>query len=348
MMRMLSFLLIPRSLIRVALRYLRARPWQSGLMVVGIMLGVAVVVGVDLANESARRAFDLSTAALTGNATHTISSGSQGFEEQVYIDLRRSGLEIPAAPMVTAYITSPQLGGETLQMLGVDPFVEAPFRNYLGNGQVTSGGALTRFLTQPGGMMVSQDQATKYGLQLDTVIEVEYAGNVVAGTLIGYLETSDSLTRRALNGLILMDIATAQEITGKIGRLDRVDLILPEDDWDLFHDVQSRLPEDLLLLPAADRDGIVREMSQAFLVNLTAMSLLAMVVALFLIYNTMTFSVMQRWSLFGILRSLGATRQEIFVMVVAEALGMGLLGGLLGTLVGILIGAMAIQPHVVM
>jgi putative ABC transport system permease protein len=63
-----------------------------------------------------------------------------------------------------------------------------------------------------------------------------------------------------------------------------------------------------------------------------------MVVALFLIYNTMTFSVIQRRPLFGTLRCLGVTRQEIFLMVIGEALGIGALGAILGTLLGILMG----------
>ena len=113
-MKPLSPFIIPRSLINVGWRYLRGHIWQSGLMIVGIMLGVAVVIGVDMATESASRAFDLSTNALTGRATHSISAGSQGLAEQVYIDLRRSGFEYPSAPIITAYATAPQLGNVTL------------------------------------------------------------------------------------------------------------------------------------------------------------------------------------------------------------------------------------------
>jgi len=84
--------ILPRTLINVGLRYLRGHIWQSFLMVIGIMLGVAVVIGVDMANESASRAFDLSTTALTGRATHYISAGSQGLDEKIYLDLRRVSL----------------------------------------------------------------------------------------------------------------------------------------------------------------------------------------------------------------------------------------------------------------
>ena len=61
-----------RALARIALRYLRRHPWQLTLAVLGIALGVAVAVSIDLANESARRAFSLATVAVTGRATHQV------------------------------------------------------------------------------------------------------------------------------------------------------------------------------------------------------------------------------------------------------------------------------------
>jgi len=326
------------TLFKVSWRYLLGHLWQSTLMVIGIMLGVAVVIGVDMANESASQAFDLSTTALTGRATHYISAGSQGLDEDVYVDLRRRGVEFPAAPIITAYGTSPQLGNGTLQLLGVDPFVESPFRNYLVSEGGIPVGELTGFLTQPNSVLVSQEQAERYSLGLGSEIQIEYAGNSYPSTVVGLLQTGDSLSRRALSELLLVDIATAQEITGKMGVLDRVDLILPEDGAQVISDLQAQLPTGVRVLPVEARDGIIKEMTRAFRVNLTALSLLAMVVALFLIYNTMTFSVTQRRALFGILRSLGVTRREVFLMVVTEALGVGVVGALLGTILGILMG----------
>lgn len=329
---------IPRTLFNVGWRYIRGHLWQSALMVIGIMLGVAVVIGVDMANESASRAFDLSTTALTGRATHYISAGSQGLDEKIYIDLRRAGLEFPSAPVLTSYVTSPQLEGVTLQLLGVDPFAETPFRNFLVGAQGIPSGGLIPFLTEPNSVLISGDQANRYNLGLDSEIQIEYAGKFITGTVVGVLQTEDSLSRRALNGMLLTDIATAQEITGKIGILDRIDLILPEYDQASLESVKSKLPTGVLVLPVNANDGIVREMTQAFRVNLSAMSLLAMLVALFLIYNSMTFSVTQRRPLFGILRSLGVTRREIFLLVVTEAFALGVVGAILGTVIGILMG----------
>ncbi len=72
--------------------------------------------------------------------------------------------------------------------------------------------------------------------------------------------------------------------------------------------------------------------------NLTAMSLLALLVGLFLIYNSVSFSVLQRRHLVGILRALGTTRRQIFALVLAETALLGLVASLLGVAAGIWLG----------
>ena len=73
---------------RSSLRYLFQHPWQVGLSILGVALGVAVVVSIDLANQSAKRSFALSTDAVAGRATHHIVGGPSGLPEDVYTKLR--------------------------------------------------------------------------------------------------------------------------------------------------------------------------------------------------------------------------------------------------------------------
>ncbi len=329
---------LSRTLFKVSWRYLLGHVWQSALMVVGITMGVAVVIGIDMANESASRAFGLSTETITGQTTHYVSGGSQGIPEEVYTNLRRSGVHIPVAPIITDYVTSPQLGDVPLQLLGIDPFAEAPFRKFLTESGDIPISELTAFFTQPGSVLISQNLADHYNIQLGSNLQMVYAGSTTMGTVAGLIQPSESLTRRSLSGMLLMDIASAQELTGKLGKIDRIDLILPEDSSQIILEIDNKLPPGLLILPGSSQNDTVQEMTAAFQVNLTALSLLAMVVALFLIYNTMTFSVMQRRPLFGTLRCLGVTRREVFLLVVSEALGIGALGAILGTTLGILMG----------
>lgn len=335
--------LIPRALARLGWRYLARHPWQSALMVLGIALGVAVVVAIDLANASASRAFDLSVDSVAGRATHQISAGPEGLDEQVYVELRRSGLTRAIAPVVTEYVYSPQLGDRPIQLLGVDPFAEAPFRSYLGGEQGVPLDQIAQFLTQPGALLISTGLAERYGLRPGARLVLEVAGYEREGFIAGLLAPADSLTSRSLNSLILADVATAQELTGRVGRLDRIDLIVPEGGAALVAQIEARLPEGVRLQAVEARTGAVEQMTAAFRLNLTALSLLALVVGMFLIYNSMTFSVVQRRALFGTLRCLGVTRREVFALVASEALIVGTLGALLGVGLGVLLGQEAVR-----
>jgi putative ABC transport system permease protein len=315
-------------------------------MVTGIALGVAVVVAIDLANAGASRAFDLSVEAVTGRATHQITGGPAGLDESLYSRLRRDpGGTRLAAPVIHEYVSSPQLGDRPLQLLGIDPFAEAPFRDYLSPSAAQESGTVLsiEFFTQPGTVLISAGNATRYGLLEGDTIQLDVGGRERSAVISGIVQPADDLGSRALADILLCDIATAQELTGRPGRLDRIDLLLPEDEPQALERIRSLLPPSVHISPVQARSGAVQQMTAAFRTNLTALSLLALVVGLFLIYNTMTFSVVQRRALFGTLRCLGVTRREVFLMVVIEAVVAGLAGATAGVALGIALGQGAVR-----
>jgi putative ABC transport system permease protein len=185
-----------RSLLKIGWRFLRFHLWQSILMVLGISMGVAVAVGIDIANTSASRAFDISTEAIAGRATHYISGGSQGIEESLYVELKQAGMALPMAPIISDYLTSPDMDGITLQLFGIDPFSEAPFRNYLGGTEAVPLEGLTSFLSRPGSVLISQDLAARHAIDQNDQFEIEYAGRKIEVFVAGLLVPADSLTRR--------------------------------------------------------------------------------------------------------------------------------------------------------
>jgi len=336
----------------LSLRTLLRHPIQFLIMTLGIALGVAVMVGIDIANASAARAFDLNTSAITGRATHSIIAGDQGVDESLYVKLRtdpqwRDTLE--SAPLVIAHTVSPQLGEIPFTLLGVDPFAEAPFRSYLAPGQETRLDSIPSLLTVPGSILLSASTAQRYQLQPCSSTAVDDScrlklsinGKTQDAYLIGLLEPSDDFSRRALDTFILTDISTAQSFSGTKGKLTQIDLILP-DHFD-SKVLSESLPAGTLLVPSEIRTSQVAEMTTAFKINLTALSLLALLVGIFLIYNAMTFSVVQRRSLFGTLRSIGYTREQVFGMVLSEAATVGALGTMLGLGLGILLGQGAVR-----
>ncbi len=327
-------------LTRSSLRYLLRHPWQFGLAVLGVALGVAVVVSINLANASASRAFALSSEAVTGRATHQVVGGPEGLPDATF---RRLVLEAGidrAAPVVEDYVTVPPKPGQpfrTLHLLGVDPFSEAPFRAYLAGtpGRDRASIDLGPLLTRPGAGVLAASTAAEMGLKIGDSFVVRAGGVKKRIELAGTLEPADENTRRALADLLVLDVAAAQEILGRTGKLDRIDLILSEGD---LNRAASVLPPGAQILPAAGRTRTMEEMTSAFRLNLTALSQLALVCGLFLIYNTMTFSVVQRRGLIGTLRALGVTRREIFALVLGEALGVALLGTAAGLGAGVLLG----------
>ena len=140
----------------LSLRTLLRHPIQFAIMTLGIALGVAVMVSIDLANASAARAFDLSTSAVTGRATHAIVGSTQSVDEALYVRLRTDPLwrgKLESAPLVIAYAVSPQLGEVPFTLLGIDPFAEAPFRGYLGGDQQIRLEAIASLLTVPGSIL---------------------------------------------------------------------------------------------------------------------------------------------------------------------------------------------------
>jgi putative ABC transport system permease protein len=337
------------ALYRVGWRYLARHLWQAVLMVVGISLGVSVMVAVDLANAAAARAFELSTETIAGRATHQIVDGPGGLDEAAYTRLKTAGIDVALAPVVTDYITSPQMGARPLQLLGVDPFAEAPFRSYLVSQRGGSAsepvdvGQLVAFLTKPGAILISEGLAREYGLKVGDRVELNAAGRVSMGVVAGLLHPQDRLAQRGLDSVILADISTGQEVLDQVGRLSHIDVIIPQGDTASLARLRSLLPGGAQVTPVAARSGAVAQMTAAFRTNLTALSLLALVVGMFLIYNSMTFSVVQRRPLFGTLRCLGATEGEIFRLVLGEALLVGVLGSLVGLAAGIVLGQGAVR-----
>lgn len=320
-------------LVRSSLRWILRHPWQMMLCVLGVALGVAVVVAIDLANASARRAFQLAGDTVAGQATHQIVGGPTGLAETVYTALRRQLPALAAAPIVEGYVTAPALGPGVYQLFGVDPFAEAPFRPYLAaDGTVD----LAALLIEPGAALLSRANAERAGLQLGDTLSIQIGARSATVRVVGVLDPADDLSRRALDGLIVVDIASAQELLATTGRLSRIDLIVPPA-FDL-ESLTSLLPAGVTVQPVAARAGALQQMTAAFELNLTALSLLALIVGMFLIYNTMTFSVVQRRTLLGTLRCVGVSRGQLAVLVLAEAFVISLLGVASGLTLGVVLG----------
>ena len=334
--------------LKQAWRHALRRPLQSIFLILGVAIGVAMIVAIDLANGSAQRAFELGAESVTGRATHTITGGPSGLDEALYVQLRTQQGVRNSAPVVEDYVTAVELDAQPMRLFGVDPFAEQPFRSYLGLGdqsQAPAADYLSELMATPNTVLLSADVAQRYGLATGDSLTIRHGADTDALTIVGLLAPSDELSRRAIEGLLITDIASAQELLGRVGKLDRIDLIVPAiaAGTAQLDAIRATLPPGALLREASARAGTVNEMTRAFRLNLTALSLLALVVGMFLIYNTVTFGVIQRRPVLGSLRALGMTRRQIFALILLEAGVLGLVGTLLGLALGVLLGRGAVQ-----
>src|SRR5687767_5715545 len=168
---------------RLALRQLTTHPWQLGLTILGIALGVAVAVSIDLANGSALRAFGLSTEAVSGKATHQILGGPSGVPDELY---RRLKLELGvrrAAPIVEGDVALVGDRARTFHLLGIDPFVDADFRPYLGAGErqgARGRDALLRaeaLVGRSGTALIAATTANELGRAVGSQLTIEVSGH---------------------------------------------------------------------------------------------------------------------------------------------------------------------------
>ena len=325
-----------RPLWRLALRRLLRRPLQYLLCILGIALGVAMLVSIDLASGSAQRAFALSTDAITGRTTHRIVAiAPAGVASDDYVAFRRAFPSVAAAPVLEGYARARELDNQLLRLVGVDLFAEAPFRDTLGDsGELGQG--FVPFLTRPATGVIAAETAQQHGIAAGDSLHLDLAGRPAVLQVVGTVASDSAVERRSLADLLLLDLSTAQELLATPDHVGHIDLLVERPET--LEAIGQWMPPGLRLEPAEARRNAVQQMTAAFNLNLTAMSLLAMVVGIFLIYNTVTFSVVQRRDLFGVLRCLGVTRGQLFSLILGEAALFSLVGSLLGLALGVLLG----------
>ncbi len=319
-----------RLLRRASLRYLRHHPWQLGLAVLGIALGVGVAVAVQLLQLSVRSAFDLSMNTLQGAATHVIRHrAGETFEETLYFSLVSQHPELQASPILHRAVVTATPPRYPLQLLGFDPL----------SRRMPHPASLPRavpgiLITRPGSALITAGTAARLGLVEPGPIVLQAAHDKVLELDIAALIDTAGGSTALTDDVVIVDIATAQETLALGGQLTGIELYGLAPHAAIIATIEAQLPNALEIADlGASRHG-GRELTRAFDTNLTALSLLAVITGLFLIYNTATFLVLQRHTVIGRLRALGVSRREVFTLLMFEALALGAIGALCGVVLG--------------
>jgi putative ABC transport system permease protein len=315
--------------------FLVRRKLQSLLCIFGIATGVAVVVSVDAANVSALQSFREGVDVVAGKATHqVVPVTGPDLDERVIVPLINSGVK--AAPVIEQFVALADQPGETLRILAIDPLMERPFRSYTTSGtdgsETKPSWDLSAMLTEPGLVLLSQQFAQRHNLKPGQTLQVIIGTSRKALTIHGTFV--DEKLGSGSENIALMDIGAAQELFGKSGRLDRIDVITAQSD---ASSLQNMIGESAVLQRSGTRTQRIEQMVRSFQMNLFALSLLAVFVGTFLIYNTLTFSVIQRRRHIGVLRCLGLTRAQVGGLFLLEAVVLGIVGSAIGLAAGLLL-----------
>jgi putative ABC transport system permease protein len=303
------------------------RHWAlAGLNVFAVGLGVAVFVAIQIANGSAARAFEAGVDVVAGKAQLEVRGT---LDDSIFPAIQHAAGVRAATPVIEELATLPDYPGEYLRVLGIDVFTNEPFRTFEIGGEGANFD-LGRWLATPNGIAVSDEFAKAHGLKAGDALSLMIDGHVRMFTILFLIPMRDAVAGASGVPLAAMDIGWAQEAFGLRGKLSSVQVLL--DDAGQGEAVRRRLaglpglPADAEVAGPRQRSLQIEKMLGAFQLNLTAMSLVSLLVGTFLIYNTIFASTARRRVEVGILRSLGVRRGEVRALFLGEALIFGVLG----------------------
>ena len=306
------------------LRPLRQEPVRAGLTALAVALGVAVVLAIELAGRSAAGSFHASLETLVGSEDLEITAIG-GVPDSMYAQLAALPYPLHLTPRMEDFaVVRPS--GELVPLVGLDliagllePGVRLPQQSRKTAAHPAGVPDWDRSVWIGSGLRAAPGDTIR--LQINDS-EAEYR---VAGVLPDIPDAGE--LRRA----VVMDIGLAQRVLRRPGRIDRILVRLPAaDDTSKYQSLLAARFPGLQVAPSGARTDENRKMLAAFRWNLRLLSYIALIVGSFLIYNTISVSVVRRRREIGVLRALGATRAQVLLAFLAEAALFGLAGALAG------------------
>lgn len=309
--------------LRIIARPLRAEPLRTLLTLLAVALGVAVVIAIDLAGDAAAGSFRSSMETLTGKSTLEITA-TGGIDEALLG--RLATMDVPArfSPRVEGFAMV-ERGRFVVPLVGIDLLTV----DRQEDTQIAERPSFEIF-RDPHSVWVS----TNLGLGKDEQVRLTVNDRSDVYTVRGTFESTDRF--------IAMDIGAAQAALRKVGRLDRIEVFAAEANGS-EEAIRKALPPGVEIAPRGTATESNRKMLAAFRWNLRVLSYISLVVGGFLIFNTISVSVVRRRAEIGVLRALGATRLQVLLLFLCEAALFGVVGGVLGLALGKVMAGGAVQ-----
>ncbi|HEX2226793.1 MAG TPA: FtsX-like permease family protein [Candidatus Binatia bacterium] len=333
------------------LRLLQAISWpharrhgvRSGLTFFGMALGIAVIVAIASVNRSLTGSFQSTIDQIAGKAVLQVANGDAGVAESMYPRIRDTEGVKDAAAAVEAFLPIAGLPGERLYIYGVDLLTDFAVRDHQFAGAEFGVEQALDFIAAPDSIAITESLSRRGDLPVGAQVALLTPRGKQTYTVRGLLKEQGAA--KVFGGsFALMDLPVAQRALGKTGRLDIIDITV-EDGYSI-ENVQARLRNNLGGAAEVERPKKrgeqVEQLLSSFRVGLFFVSLIALFVGFFLIYNTMSVSVIQRRREIGTLRCLGMRRSQLLRLILAEALLLATGAAITGTLLGWLLAQAAL------
>ncbi len=319
--------------------YLRRHLARVLLTTGGVVLGVAVFVGMHAANRAVVDGLAATVDRVAGRTQLQVTAGDGGFPEEVLERVQALPEVRAAAPVIEAPIETGLPGGGSLLVLGVDMTGDRSLRDYdLESGEDAIVDDPLVFLAQPDSLIVTGAFAARHGLSPGSRLTLRTAEGDRAFTVRGVMRTS-GLASAFGGDLGVMDIYAAQQMFGRGRTFDRIDVGLAVGvSLETGRAAIARaLGPGFQVEPPSSRGRQYEAVLEVYSISMTISSLFALFIGMFIIYNAFAIAVTQRRTEIGILRALGATRRQVSTLFLVESAALGSVGAVLGCGAGLLL-----------
>jgi putative ABC transport system permease protein len=319
--------------------YFRRHVLRTMLTVAGIVLGVAVFVGMHTANQTVLDGFSRTVDRIAGKTEIQVTAGETGFDEEVLDKIQSASTVRVAVPVIEAVVDSKLQSQGNLLVLGIDMTGDRSLRDYdLDSGEDAVIDDPLVFLAQPDSLILSKEFADKNHIAVGSRLTLGTAEGERPFTVRGVMKSS-GLTSAFGGNLAVMDIYAAQKMFGRGRTFDRVDLAVKPGRTiaECERELQALLGPGFQVEPPSGRGQQFEAMLAAYSMMVNISSAFALFIGMFIIYNSFAIAVTQRRSEIGILRALGATRRQIRWLFLGESAVTGLVGSIGGVVFGVLI-----------
>jgi len=336
----------------LALRSLASRPSRTILTSFGIVLGVAVILGIRITNVSTLDSLITLFTETSGKANLVVINSQlkdEGFYEGILYRIASFPGIKAAVPTLQAYTILGEdlapgefelniMGAASQQLLlfGIDPELDQQVREY----NLVAGELLSEDLNALEIVLV-EDYADEKEVWVKDRIDIVTPDGPETLRIVGIISKDGA--GQLNNGVFgVIPLETAQKMFNSEGKFDQIDILVEKNlssgnELDsLKIDLEQKLGKDYSVIYPAMQGKRVTQMMDMLTLGLNFFSGIAIFVGIFLIYNAFSMTVVERTREFGMLRTLGMTRGQITRQVFIEALILGMIGSIGGILLGIL------------